>query len=139
LRERSEDVPQIFEHYLQRFTGRNSAKGMLTRAARELLSAYAWPGNIRQLRNIAEVVAYAASEVVDARDISSVLGEQQRSMGSSNFISIPESNSLKQMESEIIRSLLAKYPAEDVCQRLGISRVTLWRKMKKMPINADSL
>ena len=42
--------------------------------------------------------------------------------------------SLKQMEAEIIRSLLAKHPADEVCARLGISRVTLWRKMKNMTI-----
>ena len=47
-------------------------------------------------------------------------------------MTIPESGSLKQMESEIIRNLLSKLTADEVCSRLGISRVTLWRKMKKM-------
>ena len=40
------------------------------------------------------------------------------------------------MESEILRNLLAKYPADEVCTRLGISRVTLWRKMKNLEIAA---
>ena len=33
---------------------------------------------------------------------------------------------------EIIRNLLSKHPADEVCARLGISRVTLWRKMKHL-------
>ena len=36
------------------------------------------------------------------------------------------------MESEIIRNLVSKHPADEVCARLGISRVTLWRKMKHL-------
>jgi len=139
LRARAEDVAQIFEHYLQRFAGQAGRQAVLTDAAKELLTANAWPGNIRQLRNLAEVVAYAETEKVDVRQIAEVLGEQERSSSESTFISIPESGSLKQMESEIIRNLLARHSAEDVCARLGISRVTLWRKMKKMSMTTADL
>ncbi len=135
LRAHSEDTPQIFEHYLQRFASRESGEVTLTLAARELLKSYSWPGNIRQLRNVAEVVAYAETERVDAHHISEILGDQEHTSTGARFITIPESSSLKQMESEIIRSLLAKHPAEEVCSRLGISRVTLWRKMKNMAIS----
>ena len=85
---------------------------------------------MRQLRNVAEVVAYGHDEQVDARHIQEVLGEQEYAPTEARFITIPESASLKQMESAIIRNLLAKHPADEVCARLGISRVTLWRKMK---------
>ncbi|MBS1210556.1 MAG: sensor protein [Proteobacteria bacterium] len=139
LRARIEDVPQIFEHYLQRFAGQAGRQAGLTKAARELLKSYSWPGNIRQLRNIAEVVAYGSAELIDAHHIADVLGEQERTMADTNFITIPESNSLKQMETEIIRNLLAKYPTDEVCSRLGISRVTLWRKMKNMSLSAADI
>ena len=132
LRARADDVPQIFEHYLQRFAGQAGRHAVLADEARELLKANSWPGNIRQLRNLAEVVAYGEAERIDAKQISEVLGEQEHTVGEASFITIPESGSLKQMESEIIRNLLSKLPADDVCARLGISRVTLWRKMKKM-------
>ena len=131
LRARADDVPQIFEHYLQRFAGQAGRHAELTDEARELLKANSWPGNIRQLRNLAEVVAYSESERIDAAQIAEVLGEQEHTTGEASFITIPESSSLKQMESEIIRNLLSKLPADEVCSRLGISRVTLWRKMKK--------
>jgi PAS domain S-box-containing protein len=134
LRARVEDIPQIFEHYLHRFAGKAGRNASLTQAAKELLKTYAWPGNIRQLRNIAEVVAYGETESVDAVQISEVLGEQAQTATASSYITIPESKSLKQMESEIIRNLLSKHTSDEVCTRLGISRVTLWRKMKNMPV-----
>ena len=139
LSARTEDIPEIFELYLKRFAGQYGRSVSLTPAARELLKTHIWPGNIRQLRNIAEVVAYGEMERIDARHISEVLGEQERSIRETNFITIPESSSLKQMELEIIRTLLAKHSADEVCSRLGISRVTLWRKMKNMPLSTTDI
>lgn len=138
LRERADDIPLIFEHYLRRFAGKAGHDAQLTAAARETLKAYAWPGNIRQLRNVAEVVAYGDEELIDARHIHEVLGDQERASTPARLITIPESASLKQMESEIIRNLLAKHSADEVCARLGISRVTLWRKMKNLENGAAS-
>jgi transcriptional regulator with PAS, ATPase and Fis domain len=134
LRARAEDIPLIFEHYLRRFAGKAGRDAHLTPAAKETLKSHSWPGNVRQLRNIAEVVAYGDGELIDAREINEVLGEQEHALEEARFITIPESASLKQMESEIIRNLLAKHPPEKVCARLGISRVTLWRKMKNLAI-----
>ena len=129
LRERSEDIPLIFEHFLQQFSGQPMR---LSTAARNLLKAYPWPGNARQLRNVAEVVAYDPALSVDARRIAEILDEQGRPSAEARFMMLPEGGSLKDMEAEIIRKLLAHHSAEVVCQRLGISRVTLWRKMKRI-------
>ena len=68
------------------------------------------------------------------RNIAEVLGEQTQTATESNSITIPETGSLKKMETEIIRNLLGKHSADEVCVRLGISRVTLWRKVKKMAV-----
>ena len=129
LRERSEDIPLIFEHFLQQFSGQPMR---LSTAARNLLKAYPWPGNARQLRNVAEVVAYDPALSVDARRIAEILDEQGRPSAEARFMTLPEGGSLKDMEAEIIRKLLVHHSAEVVCQRLGISRVTLWRKMKRI-------
>jgi transcriptional regulator with PAS, ATPase and Fis domain len=139
LRARTDDIPQIFEHYLRRFAGRAGHDASLTQAAKDLLKFRPWPGNIRQLRNVAEVVAYGETELVDAPHIAEVLGEQEHTPIESSFITIPESSSLKQMESEIIRNLLSKHSTDEVCSRLGISRVTLWRKMKNLSISVPDL
>jgi transcriptional regulator with PAS, ATPase and Fis domain len=131
LRVRTDDIPLIFEHYLRRFASKSGHRMRLAPSARNALLSHSWPGNVRQLRNIAEVVAYGHDEQIDAWHIQEALGEQQEhAQAEARFITIPENTSLKQMESAIIRSLLSKHPADEVCARLGISRVTLWRKMK---------
>lgn len=136
LRARTDDIPQIFEHYLRRFAGQAGREMRLAPSAREALKSHSWPGNVRQLRNVAEVVAYGHDEQIEARHIQEALGEQEYVPAEARFITIPESASLKQMESAIIRNLLAKHPADEVCSRLGISRVTLWRKMKNFAPSA---
>ena len=135
LRARIEDIPQIFEHYLQRFSAQSGRSITLTAAAKQLLKTRPWPGNIRQLRNLAEVIAYGETDLADTHHIAEALGEQEHAVSETGFITIPDHGSLKQMESEIIRNLLAKQSAEAVCSRLGISRVTLWRKMQAMAIS----
>jgi two-component system nitrogen regulation response regulator NtrX len=54
LRERTEDIPVLLFHFLKDFSGINYE---LTSEAREALVSYAWPGNIRELRNLAERIA----------------------------------------------------------------------------------
>jgi DNA-binding NtrC family response regulator len=55
LRERKEDIVQLFEHFQHRFAQQyNTSSNQLTDEARRLLLRYRWPGNIRELRNGAE-------------------------------------------------------------------------------------
>ena len=139
LSERRDDIPELIEFFMDHIAATSGMpKRRIAEDAMAILQAHDWPGNIRQLRNVAEVVAYGDDEVIDARHIHEVLGDQERASSRTDFITIPECASLKQMESEILRNLLAKYPADEVCTRLGISRVTLWRKMKNLEISSAS-
>ena len=53
LRERPEDIPVLVDHFLQMFAARyRRDKGSISREARNLLTAYPWPGNVRQLSNV---------------------------------------------------------------------------------------
>ncbi len=55
LRERKEDILQLFEHFQHRFAQQyNTSSNQLSDDARRLLMRYRWPGNIRELRNVAE-------------------------------------------------------------------------------------
>lgn len=135
LRERKEDIPLIFEHYLNRFSkkaGLTKKEAILTGAAIRLLEGYSWPGNIRQLRNVAEVIACGLKEsaVIDQGQIAEVLGDQETRVDGGRSITIRETDDLKQMEAEILQQLLARWGQEEVCRRLKISKVTLWRKTK---------
>lgn len=58
LRERKEDIPLLFRKFASDFTDKYSRNGIrLTEDATELLKSYRWPGNVRQLKSIAETVS----------------------------------------------------------------------------------
>ncbi|MDF1579769.1 MAG: sigma-54 dependent transcriptional regulator [Desulfuromonadales bacterium] len=55
LRERSEDIPRLLDHFLQRFCREfNKPPREISREALDLLMHYSWPGNVRELRNLVE-------------------------------------------------------------------------------------
>lgn len=55
LRERTEDIPLLAEHFVRQCAGRHGIEaGELTREALDALAAHPWPGNVRELRNVME-------------------------------------------------------------------------------------
>lgn len=80
LRERKEDVYLLFRKFVVDFTDKyRSPHVQLTPDAQELLSNYSWPGNVRQLKNIAEQIAVLEKErVVDAVILKRYLPEETR-------------------------------------------------------------
>jgi two-component system response regulator HydG len=71
LRERPSDIPLLIEHFVRHFARRHnkSIKGM-SLAARVKLGAFAWPGNVRQLRNVIEsMVVVDCDEMLDLDDL----------------------------------------------------------------------
>ena len=130
LRERTDDIPLLFIHYLQRFASTGRTRPRLSTGAKQLIKARPWPGNIRQLRNLAEVISYEKPDLIDTTHLAAALGNQDEEITASGHLIIRDGGSLKAMESEIIRNLLARKSANAVCTQLGISRVTLWRKLQ---------
>lgn len=79
LRERKEDVNLLFRKFIVDFSDKYRSPGVqLTPDAQELLMNYSWPGNIRQLKNIAEQIAVLEKErVVDASILAKYLPVEQ--------------------------------------------------------------
>ncbi|HNX48763.1 MAG TPA: sigma-54 dependent transcriptional regulator [Thermoanaerobaculaceae bacterium] len=67
LRQRREDVPALTNHFLRRFADENNKPHItLTPRALDLLVAYHWPGNVRQLENVIErAVVLCQEEIID--------------------------------------------------------------------------
>ena len=75
LRERKEDINLLFRKFIVDFSDKyRSPSVQLTPEAQELLMNYSWPGNVRQLKNIAEQIAVLEKErIVDAENLAKYL------------------------------------------------------------------
>lgn len=124
LRERGQDILLLSEHFLSALAQKSGIPSpKLNRAAKTILLKYSWPGNVRQLEHC---LTYAASIADDGIIRPENLPEEIRySSASSNEGSDPEM--------EGIREALQKsgHNVSEAAQLLGISRATLYRKIKK--------
>lgn len=92
LRERNEDIIEIFRKFVQEFSTRYDSvfKGF-SDEARELLVSYRWPGNIRELRNVAEqLVVLEKSQFIDAERLQKYLKGRQHSGSADNLPMVSE-------------------------------------------------
>ena len=82
LRERHEDIPHITRGILDRIAGRRGVEGWkLAESATDVLTTFAWPGNVRQLENVLErVTAFAESNLLRAEDFAALLVESRTSV-----------------------------------------------------------
>ena len=77
LRERVDDIPLLAEHFLNRAERDGAAKRVFSEPALDLIRAYSWPGNVRQLENTIRRLIVTASEVeIGLADAELVLGNQ---------------------------------------------------------------
>jgi two-component system response regulator HydG len=139
LRERREDIPLLIEHFLKEFSQRSGRETQgVSRAARRALTAYDWPGNIRQLRNAIEgMFALDTDGLLDVDDLPpevSPLAETEgngaplTASGADGLIGRP----LTEVERfYIARALeLTEGKREEAAKLLGIGERTLYRKIK---------
>ncbi len=79
LRQRSEDIPHLVNHFLRQFSDKYGRRvERLTNEALTLLQSYLWPGNIRELRNVLErVYIETQAEVIGARAFAEWVRERQ--------------------------------------------------------------
>jgi DNA-binding NtrC family response regulator len=129
LRERREDVMPLANAFLKRFVAQSNRpiRGF-TPAAVDRLTAFEWPGNVRQLQNeIQRAVLLCESSEIDSTDLSitNVKPEAEQSMDT-NFTLLEgvERNAIVQMLKETGGNKL------ETAKRLGIGRQTLYNKIK---------
>ncbi len=135
LRERAVDIPILAEHFLEEAaeeTG-SQVKGF-TPAAMSILTAYDWPGNIRQLRNaVRTMVVMCDRERIDVQDLPPEMSQQRRQLpGPSIAPTSLAGASLEDIEKKAILDTLAKTQGnrEQAARILGIGERTLYRKIK---------
>lgn len=134
LRNRREDIMLLMNFYLNRYSHDKTKTLQLADDIQAYLINYPWYGNIRELKNVAEVLAFIYKDGLTLEQVKNILDEdtdETTTAAEENILSIPIEGNLKDMEKAIIRQLIEKkYSSDDICRLLGISKVTLWRKTK---------
>ncbi|MCR8546712.1 sigma-54-dependent Fis family transcriptional regulator [Salipiger sp. P9] len=143
LRERGTDILALLEHFNTCFTQRfDSARLEFSSQVLDRLQRYHWPGNVRELRNLVERLhLLRRSGTVGLSDLPAEILETPSGLGFSvsAFDSGDAAVNLENVEDQAIRRAMA---AENgnltrVAARLGISRPTLYRKIKQYGIPRD--
>lgn len=136
LRERREDVPLLAQHFLKLFAEKNRkpVKGFTPQGMDRLIK-YSWPGNVRELMNAVERgVVLCRSEYLNEGDLPMVIDAEAstgNAVPSDKFL--PEDVPLDEVEkSTILRTLESSGGNKsEAARRLGITRRTLHKKLKK--------
>ncbi len=128
LRNRKEDIGLLSEYFLREHAGIIKRHIKLSPSALKVLVEYSWPGNIRELKNLIErVIAVHKQETIDADVIRLMLADQQDDIAPV---------SIMHDEAEEIRKtlILTKGKYSEAAKILGMSRSTLWRKLRRLGI-----
>jgi PAS domain S-box-containing protein len=139
LRARLEDLPLLVEHFIRRFNTLQGRRitGISERAMSQLLG-YDYPGNVRELENAVEhAFVVSGQSVIEREDLPPhILGETVAANDRGGVSPPPADRPLQDAEAAAIRRALEQCDGNRTraARRLGISRNTLWRKMKRYRI-----
>jgi formate hydrogenlyase transcriptional activator len=138
LRERSEDIPQLVEYFIDRYA-RKAGKNIkrVNKKTLELLRSYPWPGNIRELQNVIERSVILCETEIFSID-ESWLPKQPSLPEPKNQMELPRS--LLAQEKEMIEAALKEsrgriFGPKGAAAKLGIPRSTLESKIKSLKID----
>ncbi len=127
LRERQEDIPILAFHYLKKISIVNGKDvKRINHRAMEVLQHYGWPGNVRQLINALEHSAITCKgETVEVSDLPDYLFHEPEPRAA---------DGKGRLSPEAIRAAVTMYKGNKTMasKHLGVSRVTLWKKLKEL-------
>src|SRR5690606_17444376 len=129
LRERTEDVAPLVEHFVDVYARKYGfGRKHVTPGALKRLEAHAWPGNVRELRHAVErALIMSDAPVLDAHDFFST-----DNAGETRDLDLDDLK-LDAVEHQVIRKVLAKHAGNvsRAARELGITRASLYRRMEK--------
>ncbi|MBI4559571.1 MAG: sigma 54-interacting transcriptional regulator [Candidatus Hydrogenedentes bacterium] len=135
LRERMEALPHLVNYFLARFSAKYGKPAReLAAECQAVLRNYEYPGNVRELESIiAHAVILSDDEVIRAHDLPDYVHAQRRPLLALPYHGADDLPNLEEMEKRLIRTALDKLRGNqsEAAKQLGISRSTLWRKIKQ--------
>jgi Nif-specific regulatory protein len=137
LRERQDDISLLVAHYLKKISITNDKEiKRVSSPALDILVRYHWPGNVLQLTNALEHAAVTCkTDTIDVSDLPDYLFEREREKGREKEEKAVETTA-QGTERDRIVAALAKFKNNRTlaAKHLGMSRVTLWKRIKDYEI-----
>src|ERR1700722_11125115 len=139
LRERRSDIPQLVHSFLDRYAAGENVQ--VTAAAMKSFLQYEWPGNVRELENcIARAVALGDHQTIDVEDLPPAIRAPQESNVAAGDSASLSTTALADLERMTVLRVFEKAGGDKALagRMLGISRATLYRKLKlyNIPLRA---
>ncbi len=143
LRNRKEDIPLLVDHFLTQFAQKSSLpRPSMSMQALQVLMAYHWPGNIRELQSVVTTAAVFADDGAITTESLRTKPEvfQDPSYASSRTPG-PETIQLKELEKQAVIMALRRADGnkQKAARLLGISRRALYNKLEAHRIDTDKL
>jgi DNA-binding NtrC family response regulator len=131
LRERREDIPFLLSHYCRDYSGKAGASTPeFSEDSLRCLLAYGWPGNIRELKNLVESLFL--------KDLPPTIESEHLPRHLRGVIGHKADLSCQERDSLLAALFSAKWNKSEAARNLQWSRMTLYRKIAKHRISADS-
>ena len=128
IRDRREDIPMLFEHFLLQAAIRYNRNAPVVSCSqmRELI-AHSWPGNVRELRNIAD------------RFVLGIMKENSGMLSPQAVTEVPLAEQINGFERAMIEQELRNHSGNvlEACVALGLPKKTLYHKMQKYNLIAE--
>lgn len=137
LRERKEDIALLANHFLAKFNQIYQRRLRFSSGAIDILEAYSFPGNVRELQNLIQRMAIKNdAEVIDAMVVERIL-MQRDTMVSRRLTKfsqvIPLEQAFNQVEEELVTLAMKQYRSTTkAAKALGVSQATVSRKYRKI-------
>jgi DNA-binding NtrC family response regulator len=143
LRDRRSDIPMLVHHFLDRYAAGGNLQ--VTPAAMKSLLHYDWPGNVRELENcVARAVTLGDHQTIDVSDLPPAIRTEQPSTAAASAQdgASLSTTALAEMERMTILRVFEQANGDKALagKMLGISRATLYRKLKRynIPVKAGA-
>lgn len=141
LRDRIDDIPILVEIFMQEFSLKYQRQvPRILKDTLHMFQNYEWPGNIRELRNIVErVILFNEKAILHPQDISELFPTSNKEMPRKRDLGLLEQDKAAMEKNRIIKTLQETYGNKSAAAKLlGISRVSLYKKIKKYNITLST-
>jgi DNA-binding NtrC family response regulator len=139
LRDRRSDIPMLVHWFLERYAPGGSVQ--ITSAAMKCLLQYDWPGNVRELENCIErAIALGDRSTIDISDLPATIVSAPPEPASGASSQSVSSTDLEDIERATIQRVFEQVKGDKALagKMLGISRATLYRKLKRYNIGGPA-